>query len=170
MVQPVSAIYPGSFDPVTNGHLDLVTRARTLFERVIVAVSVNRDKSPLFSVGERVQMLNAVTSQWDNVEVDSFDGLLVDYVQAKGARAILRGIRAVTDFDYEFQMALMNRRLRPEVETVFLVPAEAYTYLSSSLAKEVFSLGGDVQGLIPPLVESKLRAKMSSVSEENKGS
>lgn len=162
MVQPVSAVYPGSFDPVTNGHLDLVARARTLFERVVVAVSVNRDKAPLFTVAERMEMLEAVTTQWDTVEVDSFDGLLVDYVQAKGATAIVRGIRAVTDFDYEFQMALMNRRLRPEVETVFLVPAEAYTYLSSSLAKEVFLLGGNVKGLIPPAVEERLRAKMNS--------
>ncbi len=161
MEREVAAIYPGSFDPVTNGHLDIIERGRHLFDRILVAVSVNVDKHPLFSLEERIAMLGAVTKQWDNVEVDRFDGLLVTYAMDRGVRAIVRGIRAVSDFDYEFQMALMNRRLENRLETVFLVPAEAYTYLSSSLVKEVASLGGDIGGLVPPEVEVLLQKKLS---------
>lgn len=157
----VAAIYPGSFDPVTNGHLDIIQRAGTIFDRVIVAVLINRDKEPLFSVDERLEMLRNVTKQWDNVAVDQFEGLLVNFAVARRARVIIRGIRAVTDFDYEFQMALMNRRIEPAIETVFLTPAETYSYLSSSLVKEVFSLGGRVSGLVPDLVEEALNEKVS---------
>lgn len=133
-----------------------------MFDRVIVSVSINQEKKPLFSREERVDMLRSATRSWDNVEVDWFEGLLVDYVANRDASVILRGIRAVTDFDYEFQMSLMNRRLRSEIETVFLVPAEAYTYLSSSLVKEVSMLGGSVKGLVPAEVEVRLREKLSA--------
>lgn len=162
MGKPVIAVYPGSFDPVTNGHLDLIARGSSMFDRVIVSVSINQEKKPLFSREERVDMLRSATRSWDNVEVDWFEGLLVDYVANRDASVILRGIRAVTDFDYEFQMSLMNRRLRSEIETVFLVPAEAYTYLSSSLVKEVSMLGGSVKGLVPAEVEVRLREKLSA--------
>ena len=168
MTKEISAIYPGSFDPVTNGHLDIVERGRSIFDRVVVAVSVNQDKNPLFTIEERIEMLRDVTRQWDNVEIDQFDGLLVDYATSRGATVILRGIRAVTDFDYEFQMALMNRRLAGSIETVFLVPAEAYEYLSSSLVKEVASLGGTVSGLLPLLVEELLSAKLEALTDADK--
>lgn len=163
MPELVRAIYPGSFDPVTNGHIDIIERGRSIFDHVIVAVAVNQDKDPMFTTEERMEMLRDVTRQWDNVEIDRFDGLLVDYVSSRDASVILRGIRAVTDFDYEFQMALMNRRLAGSIETVFLVPAEAYEYLSSSLVKEVASLGGTVRGLLPPSVEKRLNAKLEAL-------
>jgi len=160
MAESVAAIYPGSFDPVTNGHLDIIERGRRMFSRVIVAVLVNAAKEPLFSVQERLQMLAKVTAGWHNVEIDTFDGLLVNFAQRRGAQVILRGIRAVTDYEYEFQMALMNRRLAPGIETVFIFPAEAYSYLSSSLVKEVSSLGGSVGGLVPASVEESLLQKI----------
>ena len=144
------AVYPGSFDPVTNGHLDLVSRAAELFSEVVVAVLDNPEKGGFFPVGERVQMLREATEGFSAVRVDSFDGLLVDYLQAVDARVIVRGLRAISDFEYEFQMALMNRRLAPGIETVYMMPAETYTYLSSRLVREVASLGGSVEGLVPP--------------------
>ncbi|HEY2930549.1 MAG TPA: pantetheine-phosphate adenylyltransferase [Acidobacteriota bacterium] len=156
----VIAIYPGSFDPITNGHLDIVERCAALFEEVIVAILGNPEKNPLFTMQERVEMLRNVTSAWKNVSVDTFDGLLVDYARRKGARVIIRGIRAVSDYEYELQMALMNRRLDDRIETVFLMPAESYSYLSSRLVKEVFLLGGNVSGLVPPLVEAALAQKI----------
>jgi pantetheine-phosphate adenylyltransferase len=158
----VIAIYPGSFDPPTNGHLDLIERGSNIFGKLVVAVLRNPEKDiPLFSVEERKEMLTALTRQWKNVVVDSFEGLLVDYAQRIGARALLRGIRAISDYEYELQMALMNRKLEPELETVFMLPAEKYSYLSSRLIKDVFQLGGSVRGLVPPLVEQKLHHKVN---------
>jgi pantetheine-phosphate adenylyltransferase len=159
-MKPIIAIYPGSYDPVTNGHLDLVERASKVFDRLIVAVLRNMEKQPLFTLDERVAMLREVTRGWENVEVDVFDGLLVDYARRRKARVILRGIRAVSDYEYELQMALMNRKLEPGLETVFMLPAEAYSYLSSSLVKEIARLGGPVHELVPPTVEERLRAKV----------
>lgn len=152
-------IYPGSFDPPTNGHLDLITRASKLFDRLIVAVLGQDGKKPLFSVEERLGMLQESTSSLENVTVESFDGLLVDYARRHQARLILRGIRAVSDYEYELQMALMNRKLLPELETIFMLPAEAYSYLSSRLVKEVWGLGGNIHDLVPEVVEARLRAK-----------
>jgi len=162
MAKQIAAIYPGSFDPITNGHLDIIHRSRNKFDRVIVAVLVNLEKEPLFTTQERVEMLREVTGQWNNVEVDTFEGLLVKYAKANGAQVILRAIRAVTDYEYEFQMALMNRRMEPDIETVFMVPAEEYAYLSSRLVKEIFLLGGSVSGLVPPAVEDALKKKTGS--------
>ena len=156
------AIFPGSFDPLTNGHVDIILRSAHLFERIVVAVLVNADKQPLFSADERIGIIREVFREYPNIEVESFDGLLVQYARRRRASAIVRGIRAVSDFEYEFQMALMNRHLEPTLETVFMMPAEQYTYLSSRLIKEVFSLGGDVRGLVPPIVEDKLRAKQKA--------
>lgn len=155
-------IYPGSFDPPTNGHLDLITRASKLFDRLIVAVLGQDGKKPLFSVEERLGMLQESTSSLENVTVESFDGLLVDYARSHQARLILRGIRAVSDYEYELQMALMNRKLLPELETIFMLPAEAYSYLSSRLVKEVWGLGGNIHDLVPEVVEAGLRAKRDS--------
>ena len=151
------AVYPGSFDPLTNGHVDIILRGARLFERILVAVLVNADKKPLFDAAERVAMVQEVFKEYPNVEVDTFDGLLVEYARRKRANVIVRGLRAVSDFEYEFQMALMNRHLEPTLETVFMMPAEQYTYLSSRLIKEVVDLGGEVHGLVPPLVEARLR-------------
>lgn len=155
---PRRAIYPGTFDPITNGHLDIIERSAKLFDEVIVAVLVNLDKNPLFSTEERVDMIRAVVP-WPNVKVGTFEGLLVHYAVDQGAQAIVRGIRAVSDYEYELQMALMNRRLEPSVETVFLMAGEAYSYLSSRLIKEVFKLGGPITGLVPDLVEQRMRDK-----------
>lgn len=157
----LTAIYPGSFDPVTYGHLDLIARGAMVFDRLIVAVAPNLDKDPLFAVRERVEMLEAVTYERKNVEVDVFDGLLMDYARSKGARVVLRGIRAVSDYEYELQMAMMNRKIEPEIETVFMMPGEAYSYVSSRLVRELARLHGPIQGLVPPIVEERLRAKVS---------
>ena len=156
----VLAIYPGSFDPVTNGHLDLIERGAKIFDRLIVSVLRNFDKEPLFTLDERVEMLREVTRPWPNVEIDVFSGLLVDYAQLRGANVILRGIRAISDYEYELQMAMMNRRLKPDVETVFMLPAAAFSFLSSRLVREIAQLGGPMTGLVPPIVEQRLRAKV----------
>lgn len=153
------AVYPGSFDPLTNGHVDIITRGARLFDGIVIALLRNVEKAPLFSVDERIEIAKAVFADMPKVEVESFEGLLVDYARQRQASVIVRGLRAVSDFEYEMQMALMNRRLNAQLETVFMMPAEAYTYLSSRLVKEVFSLGGDVTGLVPPLVEKRLRQK-----------
>jgi pantetheine-phosphate adenylyltransferase len=155
------AIYPGSFDPVTNGHLDLVERGSKLFDHLVVAVLRNLDKEPLFSLPERVEMLREATAGKANVEVDVFDGLLVDYVRRRHANVILRGIRAISDYEYELQMAMMNRKIEPTIETVFMMPAEPYSYLSARLVREIARLGGPLDGLIPAAVEKRLRAKFS---------
>jgi pantetheine-phosphate adenylyltransferase len=154
------AIYPGSFDPVTNGHLDLIERGEKMFDLLIVAVLRNAEKEPLFSVAERVEMLREVTKQWTSVEIDVFDGLLVDYARKRGAGVILRGIRAVSDYEYELQMALMNRKLEPRLETVFMLPGLSYSYLSSKLVREIAKLGASLKGLVPEVVEQRLRAKV----------
>ncbi len=157
----ITAIYPGSFDPVTNGHLDLIERGAKIFDRLIVAVLRNLEKDqPLFQVNERVDMLREVTQPWSNVQVDIFDGLLVDYARKRKAQVLLRGIRAISDYEYELQMALMNRKLEPQIETVFLMPAEAYSYLSSRLVREIARLGGPIGGLVPPIVAERLRTKV----------
>jgi pantetheine-phosphate adenylyltransferase len=154
------AIYPGSFDPVTNGHLDLIERGEKMFDKLIVAVLKNVDKEPLFSLDERIDMLREVTKQWESVEIDVFQGLLVEYARKRGAAVILRGIRAVSDYEYELQMALMNRKLEPRLETVFMLPGETYSYLSAKLVREIAHLGGPLTGLVPPTVEKRLRAKV----------
>ena len=156
----VLAIYPGSFDPVTNGHLDLIERGAKIFDRLSVSILRNMDKEPLFSVDERVEMLREVTRTWPNIEVDVFSGLLVDYARLREASVILRGIRAVSDYEYELQMAMMNRKLNPHVETVFMMPATEYSYLSSRLVREIAQLGGPITGLVPAVVEERLRAKV----------
>ena len=152
------AIYPGTFDPLTNGHLDIIERSAKLFDEVIVAILVNVEKQPMFTVSERVEMIEAVT-KWPNVKVATFEGLLVHYAVQQNAQVIVRGIRAISDYEYELQMALMNRRLEPDVETVFLMAGEAYSYVSSRLIKEVFKLGGSITALVPPLVEQRMREK-----------
>ena len=167
-MKSLKAIYPGSFDPLTNGHLDLIERGSKIFGELVIAILRNPDKDPLFSVEERVAMLKATTSPFPNVQVDIFDGLLVDYVARQGAQVVLRGIRAISDYEYELQMALMNRKLDPKIETVFMMPADTYSYLSSRLVKEVFNLGGSVRGLVPELVEEKLRQKSASAQAQTK--
>ncbi len=165
------AIYPGSFDPTTNGHLDLISRAVRMFDEVLVAVAPNSQKKPLFTPEERVDLMKANTSQWPNVSITRMDGLLVDFALSKGAIAIVRGLRAVSDFEFEFQMALMNRKLVPEVETIFLMPKEDYTYLSSRIVKEIARLGGDVSSFVPPNVREALHAKLAAMSRgEREGS
>ncbi|HET9479293.1 MAG TPA: pantetheine-phosphate adenylyltransferase [Pyrinomonadaceae bacterium] len=159
------AIYPGSFDPVTNGHLDIIERGCKLFDEIIIAILINPEKQPFFTVEERHEMLLKVLPQINhgrcNVRVDSFSGLLVEYAVAQQAGVIVRGIRAISDYEYELQMALMNRRLEPGIETVFMMPAESYSYVSSRLVKEVFQLGGTVEGLVPPLVEQRMKDKIA---------
>jgi len=159
-VKRIKAIYPGSFDPPTNGHLDLIERGSKIFDELIVAILRNPEKDPLFSVADRRKMLEAMTSGFDNVSVDTFEGLTVDYALRVEATTILRGIRAISDYEYELQMALMNRKLQPGLETVFMMPAEKYSYLSSRLVREIAQLGGSIACLVPELVEQKLREKM----------
>jgi len=159
---PRIAIYPGSFDPLTNGHVDIIERGSRIFDQIIVAILGNVEKTPLFSEAERIGILQHVFKDRANVKVETFSGLLVDYARLKKASVIVRGLRAVSDFEYEFQMALMNRHLAPGIETVFMMPAEQYTYISSRLIKEVFTLGGEITGLVPPIVEEKLRAKQKA--------
>jgi pantetheine-phosphate adenylyltransferase len=156
----VKALYPGTFDPPTNGHIDLIQRGSKLFEHLTVAILKNPVKNPLFTVEERVEMLRESTSSLGNVSVATFDGLMVEFARRLGATAVLRGIRAISDYEHEFQMALMNRRLAPEIETVFLQPAGRYSFVSSRMLKEVFSFGGDVTGLVPPNVLKRLRNRM----------
>ena len=161
VVNTVRAIYPGTFDPLTNGHLDLIARGSKIFDHLVVAILNNSEKQPLFSVQERVEMIQDTTQEFDNVSVSQFDGLLVDFARLQHAQALLRGIRAISDYEYELQMALMNRRLAPELETVFMMPAEQYSYLSSRLIRGVFRLGGSVEGLVPPTVIERLHARAS---------
>jgi len=160
-MRPCVAVYPGTFDPITSGHLDIIQRGSRLFDRVIVAILGNPEKVPLFSVEERESLIREAVSSMPNVVVETFHGLLVDYVRSRGAHAIVRGLRAVSDFEYEFQMALMNRRLDGEVETIFMMPAETYSYLSSRLVKEVATLGGDVSGLVPPPVAAAIAKRLA---------
>jgi len=156
------AVYPGSFDPLTNGHVDIIERGARIFDSIIVAILANVEKTPLFSENERVAIIRDVFKNNPHVQVETFNGLLVDYAQRKNAHVLVRGLRAVSDFEYEFQMALMNRHLAPGLETVFMMPAEKYTYISSRLIREVFALGGEITGLVPPIVEDKLRAKQKA--------
>ena len=158
----VKAIYPGTFDPLTNGHLDLIERGSRIVDELVVAILRNADKgAPLFSVDERIEMISeaVAAAAFTNVSVTTFDGLLVDFARSQGAKAVLRGIRAITDYEYEFPMAMMNRKLDPNLETLFMMPTEQYTYVSSRLIKGVFKLGGDVSALVPPLVMQRLKAK-----------
>ena len=158
------AIYPGSFDPITNGHLDLIARGSRMVDHLVVAVLRNHSKNPLFSTEERLELIASVTGQYKNIELASFDGLLADFAASRGASMILRGIRAVSDYELEWQMALMNRRLRPTIETVFLTAGEEYSFISSKLVKEVASLGGSVAGIVPPVVAARLKEKYETAS------
>jgi pantetheine-phosphate adenylyltransferase len=159
---PVNAVYPGTFDPPTNGHVDIILRGSKLFDHLSVAILVNPVKNPLFTVEERVEMLKEATGGIGNVSVATFDGLMVEFARSQGASAVLRGIRAISDYEYEFQMALMNRRLAPELETVFLQPAGRYSFVSSRMVKEVFGAGGDITGLVPSNVLKRLRARIKN--------
>ena len=156
-----SVIYPGSFDPLTNGHLDLIERAAKLFDRVIVAVAANENKNPLFSQKERTELVSQSTSHLGNVEADGFSGLLMDYVESKGVQVVIRGLRAVSDFEFEFQLALMNRKLNERVETIFMMPKDTYTFLSSRIVKEIASLGGDVSAFVPSNVQTALGVRLA---------
>ncbi|MEK7798755.1 MAG: pantetheine-phosphate adenylyltransferase [Acidobacteriota bacterium] len=158
----LTAVFPGTFDPITNGHLDLISRGRDLFDRIVIAILRNPDKDPLFPLEERADILRAAVGLWPNVEVDSFDGLLVEFARSRGAQVIVRGLRALSDFEYEFQMTLMNQRLEPGIQTVFMMPSEAYSYVSSRLVKEVARLGGDVTGLVPPDVIARLKGRFAA--------
>jgi len=162
----VIAIYPGSFDPITNGHLDLIQRGSRMFDKLIVSILRNESKQALFTVEERIEMLREVLHVYPNVEVDSFDGLLVDHAAAQQATVLLRGIRAISDYEYELQMALMNRRLRPDIETIFMMASETYSFISSRLVKQVFSLGGNISGLVPPSVETRLSTRLSKTKSQ----
>ena len=163
----VRAIYPGTFDPLTNGHLDLIERGSKIFDELIVGILQNTEKDPLFNLAERLEMSKHLTRRFDNVHVEAFDGLLVDFAMQKKAGAILRGIRAISDYEYELQMALMNRKLRPDLETVFMMPAGKYSYLSSRLVREIAHLGGSIKGLVPELVERRLKGKFLDPSKEH---
>ena len=166
-MKKVIAIYPGSFDPPTNGHLDLIERGSKIFDELIVAILRNPEKNPLFSLEERSEMLESLTTQFRNVRVDTFVGLTVEYAAKVKAGAVLRGIRAISDYEYELQMALMNRKLRPDLETVFMMPAGKYSYLSSRLVREIAHLGGSIRGLVPELVERRLKGKFLDPSKEH---
>jgi len=154
------AVYPGSFDPPTNGHLDLIERGSKMFEQLVVAILRNSEKTPMFSLAERLEMLRQLTADWSNVRIDTFDGLMVEYAKSIDAMCVLRGIRAISDYEYELQMALMNRRLRPDIETVLMIANEAYSFISSRLVKEVYGLGGNISGLVPPSVEARMHDRM----------
>jgi pantetheine-phosphate adenylyltransferase len=158
-----TAIYPGSFDPLTNGHLDVIQRATKLFDKIIVAVAKSESKQPLFDFEERVEMVATAVQHLANVEADSFDGLLVEYVDVRGAQAVVRGLRAVSDFEFEFQLALMNRKLNERVETIFMMPKDTYTFLSSRIVKEIARLGGDVSAFVPAHVQAALKEKLSQM-------
>jgi pantetheine-phosphate adenylyltransferase len=164
-----TALYPGSFDPPTNGHLDLIQRGSKIFEELVVAILRNSEKSPMFSVNERSQMLHELTADLPNVRIDTFDGLMVEYAKSIEATCVLRGIRAVSDYEYELQMALMNRKLEPTLETVFMMPADKYSYVSSRLVREVAQAGGPVKGLVPEIVEQKLRERLDPAYKLGRG-
>ncbi|MBF0345543.1 MAG: pantetheine-phosphate adenylyltransferase [Nitrospirae bacterium] len=165
------AIYPGTFDPFTNGHLDILLRSKRLFDRVIIAVTTNPKKTPLFTTQERTEMIEGaligLNGSLENITVESFEGLLVDYAESKGSLVIIRGLRAVSDFEYELQMALLNRKLNPHIDTIFKMPSEEYTFLTSTAIKEIALLGGSVRGLVPPIVEKALAEKAKSVKTKN---
>jgi len=160
----LTAVYPGTFDPITNGHLDIISRGGTLFDRIIVAILRNPEKDPLFPLEERVDILRSVVGKWPSVVVEAFDGLLVEYARERGAQVIVRGLRALSDFEYEFQMTQMNQRLEPGIQTVFMMPSETYSYVSSRLVKEVARLGGDVTGLVPAEVSTRLKRRFAAPS------